>query len=159
MTPTTRHRRAVTLIELTIVALVIGILAAVTGPKLRSSMDSAQLRSAANVVLADIERARQYAMTQGAPQSVAFDAANNTYTMAGMPDPDHPGQTFVVDLAASAFAASIDSVAFGVSGTDTGVTFNALGRPNQGGWVYVSVSGNQQAILVSGVSGRAYLWP
>lgn len=153
------RRRGYTLIELTIVVFVIGILAAVTGPKVHSAMTRAQLRSAAVAVAADIERARQHAMTTATAQSITFDAASNSYTMPGMPDPDHPNQAYSVDLAACAWAASIDTVSFGASGTDTGVTFNAFGRPNQGGTVYVSVDGVQQAIVVDGVAGKAVLSP
>lgn len=161
-TATTRlgqGRRGFTLVELVIVVLILGILAAVTGPRMVSAMNRAQVRAAARCVVADLERARQHAMNQAVDQPVVFDAANNAYELTGMTLPDRVGQAYVIDLSSSAYPAVIDSVAFGVSGVETGVTYNPFGRPNQGGWVYLSVNGVQQTVMVDGVAGRAVLWP
>ncbi|TWT76135.1 hypothetical protein Pla123a_29240 [Posidoniimonas polymericola] len=154
-----RRRRGFTLIELTITVLILGILAAVAGPRMIGAMNRAQARSAARWVVADLERARQHAMSQAVSQPVVFDAASNSYELTGMTLPDRVGQAYTVDLAGSPYPAAIESVAFGVSGTDTGVTFNPFGRPDQGGSISVSVNSVQQTVVVDGVTGRARLWP
>jgi prepilin-type N-terminal cleavage/methylation domain-containing protein len=74
----TFRRPAFTLIELIIVIILIGVLAAVGIPRLRPSAPL-QVRSAAGQLVNDLEQARARAMSTRRPVRVSFDVGDATY--------------------------------------------------------------------------------
>jgi type II secretion system protein H len=72
-------RRGFTIIELLVVIALIGILAAVGIPGLRSYGRSNNLRAAAEQITGDLWYARQKAIATSRPFSVLFDTENNRY--------------------------------------------------------------------------------
>ena len=67
-----------TIIEVLLVAVIIGIAAMMVVPMF-SSADSMQLRSAANMIAADLEYAKSMAITRGQNFSVVFDETADSY--------------------------------------------------------------------------------
>jgi Tfp pilus assembly protein FimT len=145
------------LLDLTITMLIIGILAAVAGPKFANSMTTFKVESAAKHVAADLRYARQHAKTAGTTQAVVFTPDADTYDLPGMNDINHSTKPFTVDLMKTSYPASLVSASFGAGGNT--VVFNTYGRPENGGTVVVEVSGEQRTITVDGISGRVRIGP
>lgn len=154
-----RNRRAYTLIEIVITLLIIGILSALVAPRVADMMVTSRVRAAAGLVVADIEYARQWAMTRGTTQAVVFSPSTASYELTGLKNRDRPDQPYVVKLTASPYEAALASAAFGSSGTGLTLTFNRFGRPDYGGSLVVTAGTKQRTILVDGVSGKATVQP
>jgi prepilin-type N-terminal cleavage/methylation domain-containing protein len=144
--------KAFTLIELMIVIVIIGIAAAMAVPMI-SSAASFQIRSAANVVAADLEYAKSMAISRGRSYSVVFDSATESYQIK---DPNGspvtpPGRKDTVRFGAGSQLNNvlITSVSFS-SGT---VTFDYLGSPNNGGTVELQAGGITKTVTVEPVTG------
>ena len=149
-----RGRRAFTLLEVVIAVLVMAILAAVATPQLGNAITHHRAKAAALRIGSDLQRAQRAARLAGASRSVVFDVAANRYSLPGLTDPDHPGQAFTVDLAATGYPASLLSVSLGPSGTSTSITFDMYGRPDAGGSITLRSGGDQRTIQIDPLSGR-----
>src|SRR5438105_11727467 len=108
-------RRAFSLLELLIVALVMSILAAVAAPKFYDSLLFHRVESAARRVKADLELARTQARLTSASQSITF--SNSTYSLANVKSMDKPNVGYSVDLTKQPY--SLDSAAANFSNTAT----------------------------------------
>ncbi|MHC4572817.1 MAG: pilus assembly FimT family protein [Planctomycetota bacterium] len=133
--PQVRRRRAFTLIEIIIVVVIIGIVALLAIP-IAGSAASVQIRSAANMVAADLEYAKSMAISRGQYFSVVFDEINESYRIEDqsdsvIPHPVKKGFDYVVDFRSER---RLDKV--GIAGVDfnsTGVVkFDYLGCPYDG---------------------------
>jgi len=87
-----------TLIEVTIVMLIIGILAAIAAPRFSSAMRAAQVRSAAIHTASHVEFVRQSAINGNRSTSLTYDEANSSYQSAEVDFADRIGQLISVDL-------------------------------------------------------------
>jgi type II secretion system protein H len=118
-----------TLIELMIVIVIIGIAAAMAVPMI-SSAASFQIRSAANLVAADLEYAKSMAISRGRPYKVVFDSANESYQIK---DSDGniitpPGRKATMSFPNESRINDVVIVSANFGGTET-VTFDYLGSP------------------------------
>lgn len=155
-----RPSRGMTLIELTMVVLIIGILAMVAAPRHRGSLAHFRVEAAASRIVADLEWARQTARTSGVNQTVIFDQGANTYSMATTPDPDHPTTNLSVDLSTSGYPVSLTRADF--DGEDQ-LTFDLNGRPLAGtaltplvnGEIIISSGSRQRTVVVEAATGHA----
>ena len=129
-------KKAFTLIELIVVMVIIAIAAVLAVPMISSAAD-VQVRSAANMIAADLEYAKSMAISRQQNHWVVFDPANESYEVH---DPcgviDHPikaGSNFVVDLQSDSRLSRVD-----IAGADfdpdsqLSVTFDYLGSPYSG---------------------------
>jgi prepilin-type N-terminal cleavage/methylation domain-containing protein len=73
-----RLKKAFTIVELIIVMVILSIISMIAIPMLSSAADT-QVRSAANILAADIEYTKNLAITHQKNYSVVFDIDNNTY--------------------------------------------------------------------------------
>lgn len=144
---------AFTLIELMIVIVIIGIAAAMAIPMV-SSAASFQIRSAANLVAADLEYAKSMAISRGRPYKVVFDSSTESYQVE---DPNNNVVTPPGRRAGATFGAGtrlsqvvINTASFGGSQT---VTFDYLGSPDNGGTVELQAEGITKRINVEPVTG------
>lgn len=145
-------KAAFTLIELMIVLVIIGIAAAMAVPMI-SSASSFQIRSAANLVAADLEYAKSMAISRGQSYSVVFDAASESYQIEDLSKPvgdpdriiDHPvkkGFKYTVDFRNDSRINNVVIVSANFGGSET-VTFDYLGSP--------ASPGSPQGLLAEGV--------
>jgi prepilin-type N-terminal cleavage/methylation domain-containing protein len=122
-----------TLIEVILVVLIIGIAAAVVVPTM-SSAGSMQLRSAANMVAADLEYAKSMAISRGQPYTVDFSPSTERYWVLDgptgnvIPHPVKKGLPYTVDFPNESRLSQVQIVST-TFGTHNRVTFDYLGSP------------------------------
>lgn len=154
-------RAAFTLIEMMIVLVILAITAAMAVPMI-SSGAGMQVRSAANVLAADLEYAKSMAITNGSRYSVVFDTTNETYQIedsSGSPI-EHPVKLkdYVVDFPADSRLSQVNIVSADFDG-QTAVTFDYLGSPWTGfgsmnsGIVTLQAGNSSKIVNVEAVTG------
>jgi prepilin-type N-terminal cleavage/methylation domain-containing protein len=142
-------RGAFTVIELVIVMLILGILAAAAAPRFADALTRFRLDAVVRRIRLDLKYAQELAKTSRADQQVIFDPATDTYTLPGVPDMDHPSVDYTVDTSDGVFQVDLVSADFGTApDTSSTVTYNAWGLAYDGGSIVVQIGSHQQAILV-----------
>jgi prepilin-type N-terminal cleavage/methylation domain-containing protein len=125
-----------TLAEILLVVLIIAIAAMIAVPMM-GSMDSVQIRSAANMIAADLEYAKSMAISRQKNYSVVFNTAGDCYEVH---DPNgiigHPvrkGFDYKVDFSSDSRLNKvlIDDADFDPGSSNT-ITFDYLGSPHSG---------------------------
>ena len=129
--------RGFTLFELVLTLLIIGIAAAMVIPA-AANASSPRLRTAANVLAADIDFCSSECIAQpNAPRAISFDAAHNRYTVinfnAGTTVPfPGDGKDYINDFSTGRntqlTGVSITSITMGGTTLST-LTFDAYGKP------------------------------
>lgn len=138
------RRGAFTLIELMIVVVIIFI-AAMTAVPMMSSAGSLQIRSAANMIAADLEYAKSMAISRGQYYSVVFDTTNETYKVKNQAGSviSHPvkkGFNFVVNFRNDSRLNKVDIVSVNFNSTGE-VKFDYLSSPYDGDMIALGSAG------------------
>ncbi|MBN2590241.1 MAG: GspH/FimT family pseudopilin [Sedimentisphaerales bacterium] len=149
-----------TLIEIIIVVVILSI-AAMAAIPLMSSASDVQIRSASNLIAADLEYAKSMAISRGQNYSVVFDGSNNSYGIykEGESDPiPHPvkkGFDYVMNFTNDSRLGKVDITNVNFDSTST-VEFDCLGSPvdlNNTGTITISANGITAIISVEPVTG------
>ena len=135
--------------ELIIVVLIMGIMAAVAVPSYVDSVCRYRVQASARRLATDLEVARQNAQTESIVQTVIFQPGNHSYSLQGLTS--LKGDAYDVQLAKTQYPASIVSVDFG---GDVQFDYNIFGRPTVGGTVVLECGGYQKTVRVNAVTGR-----
>lgn len=91
-------RAALSLIELTIVILILGILAAVASPKLADSVRGSRLRAAANQIASHVDYIRRVAINEGRTTTLRVIAGTDRYLSTDVEFPEQVGQLILVPV-------------------------------------------------------------
>jgi type IV fimbrial biogenesis protein FimT len=142
-------RRAVTIVELVIVVMLIGIMAAVAAPTFYDALLYHRVESAARRVKADLELARNTACLKSKAQSVKFGIAD--YSLEGVSALDNADQTYTVNLIDDPY--ELDNVVANFANSQT-VTFDGYGTPLSGGTVLLGLRGHRCTVTLDGVTGE-----
>ncbi len=148
------RRAALTVVELVIVVLIIGILAAAAVPSFQRSLSYHRAEAAAQRIQADLMLARKLAMTSGSKQTVSFAVSSDRYALPGLADVDHPSRPYEVRLADSPYTVLLVSAQFGEA-NDADVEFNGFGVPDSGGKIAIQAGDQQRTIVLDGETGKA----
>jgi prepilin-type N-terminal cleavage/methylation domain-containing protein len=127
-----------TLIEVIVVMIIIGIVAAIVLPKIDfgGTSSRASVDGAAYMIASDIRYAQEFAMANRVSKSVTFNSGSTIYTFSPSSSFDSSGQ-----------------LPSGVTiSTNLTVTFNSLGEPIAGGGGSVTISGGGQTKTISVVN-------
>ena len=121
-----------TIIELLIVVVILAI-AAMAAIPLSSSAAGTQLRSAAQMVAADLEYAKSMAISRGQSFSVVFDEGAESYRILDqnsnlIKHPVKKGFDYIVDFSGDSRLSKVDIFDADFDGTDV-VKFDYLGSP------------------------------
>ncbi|UCC96801.1 MAG: GspH/FimT family protein [Phycisphaerales bacterium] len=149
-------QRGFTVVELLIVVVILSIVA-LTAIPMMSSAASIQIRSAANMIAADLEYARSMAISRGQNHSVVFDKTADNYRIVdqGGTVVQHPvkkGFTYIVDFRNESRLNRVDITNASFNTAQT-VTFDCLGSPIEGGTVNLQAGGIITTITVEPVTG------
>ncbi len=150
--PILAFARAFSLVELLAVVAIIAILSAMAIPRFGNSIALRSVEGAARRIAADLELARQHAMTASTTQEVRFlEGGEPVYQLVGLPHPDHPDERYVVSLPDDLNKAEPVSAKFG---DDTVVVFDMYGVPDSGGTVVIHVGDHYRTITLDADTGQ-----
>ena len=157
-------RNAFTMIEVIVVVVIISIAAMMAIPMLTSA-GSTQVRSAADMLAADLEYARSISITHGRNFSVVFDKANETYCIQDTDGTtiEHPvkkGFDYSVDFDGHDTLGEvvIHDVVFN-PGFSQIVTFDYLGSPYSGTGTASPLNGGEIQLKADGVTIKVTVEP
>ena len=142
-----KRRRGMTLLELTIVLLVIGIVGAVGSLKYADAVAEHRIRASALTVCQSLKEAQAGARTRGAPVTVQFQKNQSGLTIVGLPHPARPNRPNVVDLAPVTAADNYT------------VTFNGYGHPTATTQIELKGSGKTRHVQVHAARGAISVLP
>jgi prepilin-type N-terminal cleavage/methylation domain-containing protein len=144
-----------TLIEIIAVIVIIAIAALIAIPVI-SSASGTQLRSAANMIAADLEYAKSMAISRQKPYKVIFDKNANSYRIQDQTgvigNPFKPGSNYIVTFSTDSSLSRVGIVNVNFAGASQ-VEFNYLGSPDNGGVVNLAVGTETATITVEPVTG------
>jgi prepilin-type N-terminal cleavage/methylation domain-containing protein len=131
----TGRRRGFTMIEIVIVMVIIALVAMMAIPMMTSA-SSMQIRSAADMISADLEYAKSMAISRQKIYSVVFNKTNESYQIEDANGViDHPvkkGFKYVVNFSTDSRVSEVDIADVDFDSTSE-VKFDYLGSPYNGG--------------------------
>jgi len=144
-----RGMAAFTFIELVVVMVILGIAAMLAVPMLSSAADS-QLQAAAAMIAADLDYAKNLAITRQMTVTVVFDAGTESYQVqdSGSVVLSHPtkvGASFRMNFASDSRTSRVDITAASFDGSSS-ITFDYLGSPYSGATTAVAMTSGQIAL-------------
>ena len=151
--------RGFTLIEILIVIVILAI-AAMTAIPMMGSAASVQIRSAGNMIAADLEYAKSLAISKGQNFWVVFDEGAESYSIEGLdavgnritiPHPVKKGFDYVIDFKNEGLG-RVDITDADFDGASQ-VQFDYLGSPDKGGTVHLQAGTTTATISVEPVTG------
>jgi prepilin-type N-terminal cleavage/methylation domain-containing protein len=147
---------AFTLIEILIVVVILAI-AAMTAVPMLSSASSMQIRSAVNLIMADLEYAKSMAISRGQNYSVVFDVSSDSYSIQDqggnvIPHPVKKGQSYTISFPNEGRLSRVDIANVDFSGGQT-VQFDCLGSPDHGGTITLQAGDMTATVTVEPVTG------
>lgn len=133
------------LVELVIVVLITGIMAAVAAPKYYDSLAEYRVDMAKKRLEADFAMATERAKATDSSITFVFDNASSSYSVTGMREMNGSTREYQVDLTEppynlSSFSATLDS--------GQSLTFDKFGEPDQNVKVQISSSGRSQVLRI-----------
>jgi len=137
--------RGLTLFELLVVLVIVGVLAALGIPNLLGAINASKVKQAQTQVQGIIRGAQRQALNSGASCGLKLNTSNNPITISDINS--SPTNTC---LSASTLVLPQDvKILTNLSGTPPSITFNFKGRSNKGGTiVFYSDRANQKRCLV-----------
>lgn len=145
--------RGFSMVEMVIVILILGIMAAVAVPRFADATARRRVEEAARRVEADLTMARREAAARDVKQNVSFDPAGGQYAV--VPGPrrlDGGGGAYAARLADPPYQTEIVSAQFG---SDRDVLFSRNGMPDSGGTVVLRSGGHKATVTVDGAGGTS----
>ena len=172
-------QKGFTLIEILIILLLMGIIATIAMPTLQSGLEASKLSAAAGEIAVALEYGQLAAMTSGGQTRVTIDAGADSVLVerfeitgdimtggAQMSENDidtgafvnvaHPfnrGQDYSILFADEDRFNNVD-IGSSTFGAGNSVTFDAFGRPSEGGTVTLSLGVRLVTLTVDSLSGR-----
>lgn len=162
-------RRGFTFVEILIVLLVLGVIAAVGLPALNSSVEDTRLASAVDEIVTAYDYAQMTATASGSSTRVTFDSTRDlivvqhyrssadfglgalaegaveTGAYVIMERPQRRGVDYSIDLDGESRFGGVQIVAADFGGAEA-VTFDEFGTPSSGGSVTLALNDRQQVV-------------
>lgn len=148
------RRGGLSILEVVCALAIIAVFAAAGTPRFAKAITARRAESAARRLAADLEWLRTTALATSTSQSISFDAAANSYSLAGFSDPDLPGTAYTVNLASGTYKSTIASINLGGV---TVLSFNGYGLPSIGGTIVVQSGQSTRTVTIDSTCG-AITW-
>jgi prepilin-type N-terminal cleavage/methylation domain-containing protein len=144
-----------TLVEIIIVVVILSIAALMAIPMM-SSASGVQIRSAANLIAADLEYAKSMAISRGQNYYVRFNESANSYQIEDrnnnvIQHPVKKGFSYIMNFTNDKRVGKVDITS--VSFPSEIVSFDCLGSPDNGGVITISADGTTATISVEPITG------
>jgi prepilin-type N-terminal cleavage/methylation domain-containing protein len=147
-----RIRTAFSLVELVVVLMIMGIMAAVAAPTFYRSLDQQRLESAARRVKQDLEQLRQTARTLSKTETLTATSGTAYVLSSDVQNVDHKTQSYAVDLAAAPYYVSSISTS---SGFPAQVSFDGYGTTTVSGNIVLQMGGYSRTVTLNPTTGQA----
>ena len=131
-----RNQRGITFLELMISVVIIGLVAAMAGPRFTKEMERAAFRASARGAISMIRKARSYSITDKQSYGVNFDISNATVTLFKDKEKTDPPTFTTGDSVISVDSISGDYSYLAVTLTAP-LIFNTNGSASETGDIYL----------------------
>ena len=152
------HRWGLSLIELVISVLVLGILAAVAAPVYSTSLLKYRVELAAQRINQDVVQAQRTARQTNSNCTITFDLNSDSYSISGMTSLDRASQAYRIAVNSSPYNVDIVTLATAsqpsTALTTVAVAFNRFGMPDQGASITVRAGAFDKRIDIAPITGR-----
>ena len=147
------HRnQGVTLIELTIVLLIMVLLTLVAAPTFHNSISFRRVEASAQRIKADLELVKQFARETGSPATVSFEVAEEKYQVPPLQGlAAGAASKTVVDLGSDPYRCDIQTA---VIGGKSWVTFDRFGLPQASGSISLQAGSHSRLVVIVGATGQ-----
>ena len=148
--------RGLSLLELVMVLLIIGVLSGIAIPRYGRSLARHRLDVAAERIVRDLEYARRAAIDSSTSRTVRFAPAIDTYSIDGVADLRHGDGVYTVELAAEPYKVVLVSTTLDAAGADDiqAIIFDGFGHPDSGGTITIDLGGETRTITVDPDTGK-----
>lgn len=153
-------RAGTTLLEMTIVLLLVGIVAAVAQPRFSSALSAYRLEAAAQRVRSDLEYARTLARVQSRMTTVRFSTADashgGSYRFEGVPSPGDTPDGFDADDHETWYEVDLTEEPYRVilQSAPESISFDLYGSPTKSAVIVVALGHRSKSIRVIASSGE-----
>lgn len=146
-------RRAFSLIELTMVLLLVGIITAVAAPRFSLALQRHRVESAAKRLALDLDVARRMARNSGKTVTVSFNQKTNTYALSNGLSSNRDARLSTVNLSASPYHCTLESVTV----LNNQVQFDRFQRTSQQGEIVLRSGSIIRTLTIDTLTGEAII--
>lgn len=140
-----------TIMEMMVVLLVMGIVAAAATPSFYASLQYHEIETAARRLVLDLEHVRHVAKIKSQPQKLSF-TGDTTYTLSpGIASLKSASQAYTVDLSQTPY--NLEDVTLNLGGA-TEISFDGYGNASVGGTIVLELGDQTRTVTLNNSNGH-----